>query len=96
MIAEATILLAVAVPLVAAVLIVLTGSRPNLREGVTLAAAVILFGLVASLFPAVFAGGRPAVVLGEMLPGLAIAFEVEPLGMLFAGVASFLWLGTSI
>ena len=94
--AEATILLVVAVPLVAAVLIVLTGSRPNLREGVTLAAAVILFGLVASLFPAVFAGGRPAVVLGEMLPGLAIAFEVEPLGMLFAGVASFLWLVTSI
>ena len=94
--AEATILLAVAVPLVAAVLIVLTGSRPNLREGVTLAAAAILFGLVASLFPAVLAGGRPAVVLGEMLPGLAIAFEVEPLGMLFAAVASFLWLVTSI
>ena len=74
--AETTILLAMAVPLVAAVLIVLTGSRPNLREGVTLAAAAILFGLVASLFPTVLAGGRPAVVLGEMLPGLAIAFEV--------------------
>jgi multicomponent Na+:H+ antiporter subunit D len=35
-------------------------------------------------------------VLGDLLPGLGLAFEVEPLGMLFGLVASFLWLVTSI
>ena len=31
-----------------------------------------------------------------MLPGLSIAFTIEPLGMIFACVASFLWIVTSI
>ncbi len=93
---EATILLALAVPLAGAVLILLVGRHPNLREAVTLATAGALFLLVASLAPAVMAGGRPAVALGEMLPGLGIAFVVEPLGMMFAAVASFLWIITSI
>ncbi len=93
---EATILLALAVPLAGAVLILLGGRHPNLREAVTLAAAGTLFLLVASLAPTVMAGGRPAVALGEMLPGLRIAFVVEPLGMMFAAVASFLWIVTSI
>ena len=94
--AETTIMLAVAVPFAGALLIVLAGARPNLRETVTLTTAGILFLLVASLFPAVLAGARPAVSLGEMLPGLGIAFEVEPLGMMFTAVASFLWMATSV
>ena len=94
--AETTILLAIAVPLAGAVLIAITGARPNLREAVTLITAGLLFGLVASLFPQVLDGGRPVAIIGEMLPGLAIAFEVEPLGMMFAGIASFLWIVTSV
>ena len=43
---------------------------------------------VLALLPAVLAGGRPALTLLEVLPGLQIAFEVEPLGMLFALIAS--------
>ena len=93
---ETTILLSVAAPLVGAVLIALTGARPNLREAVTLITAGLLFGLVASLFPQVLGGGRPTALVGEMLPGLAIAFEVEPLGLMFAGIASFLWIVTSV
>jgi len=31
-----------------------------------------------------------------VVPGLSLAFAVEPLGMLFALVASFLWIVTSI
>ena len=93
---ETTILLALAVPVVGMVGIILTGASPNLREGVTLTTAGILFALVASLFPEVLAGARPTAQFGEMLPGLRIAFEVEPLGMIFAGIASFLWIITSI
>lgn len=93
---QMTMQLALAAPLVGTVLIVLTGHRPNLREAVTLVTAVTMFLLVASLTPQVMAGGRPELVFGEMLPGLEIALKLEPLGMAFALIASFLWIVTSI
>ena len=96
MTSETAILLSLAIPLAGTVLIVLTGSTPNLRETVTIATAVALFLVVASIFPEVLAGQRPSASLGEMFPGLGIVFTVEPLGMTFAAVASFLWIVTSI
>lgn len=93
---QVTMQLALAAPLLGTVLIVLTGHRPNLRETITLATAVVMFLLVASLVPHVMAGGRPEVVFGNMLPGLPIALKLEPLGMTFALIASFLWIVTSI
>ncbi len=88
--------LAVAVPLLGAVLIWMSHRRPNLRETVTLVTAGTQFALVASLLPGVLDGDRPAAVLAETLPGLSLAFEVEPLGMMFALLASFLWIVTSV
>ena len=32
----------------------------------------------------------------EMFPGLSITLTLEPLGMIFAGVASFLWIVTTV
>jgi len=93
---ETTMQLAIATPLIGTLFIVLTGHRPNLRETVTLVTATIMFLLVASLTPGVMAGGRPEVLLGEMMPGLKLAFKLEPLGMIFALIASFLWIVTSI
>ena len=90
------VLLAIFVPLAGAILIALSGNRPNLREGVTLVTATVLFLAVASLVPTVMAGGRPEATLIEMLPGLPLYFSVEPLGMLFALVASGLWIATSV
>lgn len=92
MIADSTaLLLTLALPALAAIGIALTGRRPNLRESVTLAASGLLFLSVASLLPAVLDGARPAVTLTEWLPGLTLALQAEPLGMLFALVASLLW-----
>jgi multicomponent Na+:H+ antiporter subunit D len=88
--------LAVFLPLAAAVPIGLCGRFPNLREAVTLLTATAVFGLVASLLPGVLTGSRPELVLLEALPGLPLKFTLEPLGMIFALVASFLWLVTSI
>ena len=48
------------------------------------------------LLPEVMSGGRPQLELLEILPGVALAFEVEPLGMLYALVASGLWIVTSL
>jgi multicomponent Na+:H+ antiporter subunit D len=93
---ETLILSAVFLPLAGALLIRLAGTSPNLREAVTLAVAVLLFATVSQLLPGVQAGERPSAILLEILPGLAIAFEVEPLGMIFGLVASGLWIVTSL
>ncbi|HEY5635310.1 MAG TPA: proton-conducting transporter membrane subunit [Burkholderiales bacterium] len=87
---------ALAVPTLGALGIGLAGRWPNLREAVTLVTAALLFACVASLAPAVLAGGRPQLFVVEMLPGIALGFRVEPLGMLFALVASSLWIVNSI
>jgi len=93
---EQAVLAALAVPLVGAALIALAGRAPNLRETVTMATALALLGTVLTLLPGVLAGGRPGVALFELMPGLEIALRVEPLGMLFALVASGLWIVNSL
>jgi len=90
------ILAALLLPLLGALGIVLAGRAPNLREGITLTTAVVLFVCVAQLLDPVLAGGRPELVLLEPLPGLPLAFRVEPLGMLFALIASGLWIVNSV
>jgi multicomponent Na+:H+ antiporter subunit D len=88
--------LTLAIPLVGAVLIVMSNRHPNQREAVTLFSAGALFAVVLRLWMALSAGERPAVVLIETLPGLPLALSVEPLGILFALVASLLWIVTSL
>lgn len=90
------IFLTLALPILGAIGIGLARRRPNLREGVTLVTAVLLFACVAQLLGPVLAGERPSVQLLELLPGLCVAFTVEPLGMVFALVASGLWIVNSI
>ena len=93
---QTAILLAMAIPAVGVVPIALLGRWPNLRETATLSTAVLLFACVLSLVPEVAAGGRPSVTLPGFLPEIPFHFEVEPLGMIFALVASFLWIVNSI
>ena len=93
---ELALTAALAVPLLGAALIALAGRAPRLRETATLATAVALLACVLTLLPVVLAGGRPEAVLFELLPGLQIAMRAEPLGMLFALLASGLWIVNSI
>jgi len=87
--------LAIAVSLVAVIPIVYSGTRPNLREGWTFLAGIVKFLLIASMVPVVLGGGIVEYTLVEVLPGIAIRFRVDSLGMLFALVASTLWIVTS-
>ena len=87
---------ALLVPVAGAVLIALTGRHPNLRETVTMATAVLLFAAVTQIVPNVMDGGRPEVLALTVAPGLDLAFQAEPLGMLFALIASFLWIVNSL
>lgn len=89
-------LLALVIPLIGTVAIVLFGKIPNLRETATLVTAVSLFAVALNLLPVVADGGRPDLNLIEVLPGLELRFTLEPLGMLFALIASGLWIVNSI
>ena len=93
----ATILL---LPLAAGLWTWLLAKRPNLREGGSIGIGIVLFFAVWSLASEVFAGARPQFELMSPIPGelgeaFRIAFEVEPLGALFAMVASGLWVVTT-
>ena len=83
-------------PLIGAVGIIATGRNPNLREGVTLVTASLIAILVVIIAGRFMSGEQFALTVIEPLPGIAIAFKIEALGMLFALVAGLLWLVTSI
>ncbi|MCP5431396.1 MAG: monovalent cation/H+ antiporter subunit D family protein [Chromatiaceae bacterium] len=84
------------VPLLAAIGVVFTRNRPNVRETVTVVAGIVLFLLVATLAATISWDQPPTLVLAEPVHGLALALTPEPLGMLFALVAGFLWPVTSV
>lgn len=93
---DTLIALALLIPAAAALLLPLFDGRPNVREATTLLAAMLLFAVVLGLLPAVLAGETPSLDVWTVVPGLSIAFSVEPLGMLFALVASGLWIANSV
>jgi multicomponent Na+:H+ antiporter subunit D len=90
------LLWSILVPSIGAALIALTGRWPNIREGVTLGTAAILFGVVLLILGDMDAGVEQQAVMLEMLPGLPLALAIEPLGMLFGLVASGLWIVNSV
>lgn len=92
---ETQLFACVALPLLGAAGILLAGRRPNLREAVTLTTAAGLFALVLGLKLHADPYAHTAVAF-EILPSLAVAFRLEPLGFLFAAVASGLWIVTSL
>jgi multicomponent Na+:H+ antiporter subunit D len=88
-------LYAILVSLVAVPLILLSGSRPNLREFWTILAGVIKFALVMSLAPAVSGGQVLTTTMVELIPGVPLLLKVDMFGLYFAMIASGLWIFTS-
>ena len=84
--------LALAIPFAGTILILLTGRWPNLRDTITVLTSAALFWCVLQIIADVAAGGRPGVTLIEIFPGLPISLRAEPLGAVFAGIASLLWI----
>lgn len=87
--------LSIAVSILGAAIICLLRDHRNLREGCSITTAVLKFLLVLSMLPAVSSGNTLHFTLLTFLPEVAIAFRVDALGMLFALVASFLWIVTT-
>ncbi len=79
-------------PLVGSVLVMLTGKRENVRETMSFLAAVTMFGIVASMIGDVRAGKMFVYPLFQILPGLSITLRADAMSMIFAMVASSLWI----
>ena len=90
------IALCVLLPVAGALVALALGKWPNAREAATLITGGLTFWLVRGLLPYMREGARPRLDILEVVPGVQLAFEVEPLGLLFALVASFLWIVTTI
>jgi multicomponent Na+:H+ antiporter subunit D len=89
-------LVAVVVPLAVSAVVVVVGRWPNLREGITITGSVVAFGAVAAMLPSVLDGRAPTSALFEILPGLELTLRADGLGMIFALLASFLWILASV
>lgn len=68
----------------------------NLRDGFTLICAVLTFATVLGILAQVGNGTSEVLSLFEVFPNVSVAFQVEPLGLLFALVASGLWIVTHV
>ena len=93
---QSVLLLSLLIPLIGGIGISLLRHAPNLREACTLISAILLAFVVYSLLPRIFSGEELNLTFREILPGLALEFNVEPLGMLFACIASGLWIINSL
>ncbi len=89
-------LLAVLVSLVASGFIVASYRSPNIREAWTLLAAVVKFAVVASMLPRVLEGTVFEWTVIELVSGVPFVLRADALGMLFAVLASGLWIITSL
>jgi len=89
-------LLAILVSMAAIPAILLSSQRPNLRESFTLLAGVAKFALVLSLLPGALRGETATVSILELAPGVSLTLAADPFGVIFALVASGLWIVTSI
>ncbi|MGI9482345.1 MAG: monovalent cation/H+ antiporter subunit D family protein [Hyphomicrobiales bacterium] len=90
------VILSLLIPTIGAALIPCAHRSPNVREAITIGTAISLLFVVLQLFSRVMAGEQPEASLITVVQGIDIAFAVEPLGMLFALVASGLWIVNSI
>ena len=89
--------LAFLVPLVAVIGIVRAGEdRRNLRETFTFIAAIIQASVVLSMIPAVLGGVVFEFNMWQVFTNVPLLLRVDGPGLLFASVASVLWIATSL
>jgi multicomponent Na+:H+ antiporter subunit D len=80
-------------PAIAAPMILLFGKRPNIREGWTIAAGIVMFSLVLSMVPVILKGEVIRYTFFQTLfEGVAFGFKVDAFGLIFALTSSSLWI----
>ena len=89
-----TPLLAILCPATAAILILLSSKRPNVRESWTIIAGILQFSLIASMIPTILDKKVVQCLIfpQTMFEGIAFGFKIDAFGLIFALTASFLWI----
>lgn len=95
---QAALLGTVAAPFLGTLIIIALKDYPNAREVTSFLVGVATFLLALSNIPAVFNGRSVTVTLAIMSshPELQLTLWADGLGLLFAGLASFLWCITTV
>jgi multicomponent Na+:H+ antiporter subunit D len=83
-------------PSIAALLILVSDKRPNLRESWTLLGGAGLCFTVLSMITAILQNGPIHFTWFTLFPGIDFAFKVDALGLIFAITSSCLWILVSI
>ena len=81
--------------LLAVIPILLFRKTPNLREAATIGAGALKLAIVLTMLPGILGGKVYEFTFFEAVKGIPLAFRVDGIGMLFALVASSLWILTS-
>jgi multicomponent Na+:H+ antiporter subunit D len=85
-------LYAVVIPLMGALLLVFFAEKADrIRNPLALLTSLITAVVVVSIIKLVVEGNSVSYTLLKILPGLEFSFRVDPLGALFGGAASILW-----
>ncbi len=89
---------AAGISLLGALVIICFGNRvaPNVRESWSVLAALGKGMLVFSMVPAVLSGKVYQATLFQVAEGIGLTLRTDPAGMVFACLASFLWILTTV
>jgi multicomponent Na+:H+ antiporter subunit D len=93
--AQIAMLVALLAPLSAALLILAFRNRPNVREAWSLLGAATMVVASLSLVPGALAGRAPELDAFPIIDGVTLGFRADAAGVVFAAMASVLWLLTS-
>jgi len=86
----------VLIPFIGTIAVIFLHNRPDAREAASLIAAVLTFVFCILALPSAFAPQPVSTQSLVVLPGLNIQFAADALGLLFASIASGLWIITTI
>lgn len=84
-------LLAVLTPVITALAVVVSRRVPQVRDALLATGALVTFGVIVAMLPQTLAGTVPTTTLGELVPGLQLQLRADGMGMVFAVLASALW-----
>ncbi len=88
-------LYAVIIPIIGALLLVfIAEKKDNIRNPLVFLISLVTAIVVINVIQQVFKGNFLIYNLVQIMPGLNFAFRVDPLGALFGGIASTLWVFT--
>jgi len=89
-------ILAMLASLIGGIFLLFFDKKPNIRDSISMIAAISKWLVVVSVVPVVLRGDVIVYKLFTVIEGVDIAFKIDPFGLFFAFLASTLWIITTI